>query len=300
MCVLALKYFEGKGWVGAKNRDRSYKPDIIIKQSFRDEVERCLLWDKKTKWTEGINEYGVGIVNTTMKVAKDEKEGSKASEVRNDDSVFYSPGGKAVREALKEKTARAALEKLIELEMEGFCGVFSKDEAFILEAPIYVDNPDAPYEYKFIECDKKKIYVRTNHGILFPEAGYPIESDDETMVSSRKSSESRYKIAVRELKKAETPIAMIKALSAQPDENPQMNPLRTSETHGKHIMVTTGQILITSYNNTLHYRPVWCEIEFDFSKLNNEKTNTWFEIVSSRRLMDENFKTFKNYIKEKE
>lgn len=294
MCVLALKYFGNKGWVGAKNRDRSYKPTVRIRQSFRDGIERCLLWDTKTKWTEGLNEFGISILNTTMKVAKDEKEGEKAVSTPRTD--FYSPGGLAVRTALKEKTTKAALEKLIELKMEGFCAIFSKDEAYILEAPIFIDEPNREYEYKFIKCSKDNIYIRTNHGIIFPEAGYPIESDDESLVSSRKSSESRYDISVLESKKAKTPLGLLRGLSSTPEKNPQMNPFRTSGTHGKHIMVTTGQILITPYNNTLHYRPIWSETEFDFNRINNNKSKTWFEIVSAKKLIDESKKTFKQFL----
>jgi len=54
MCIVALKYFTDGGWVGVKNRDRNYKPNIRIRQSFRDDVERLYIWDDKTKYTEGI------------------------------------------------------------------------------------------------------------------------------------------------------------------------------------------------------------------------------------------------------
>ena len=287
MCVLAIKYFDDKiGWVGAKNRDRSYKPDIRIKQSFKNGVERCLLWDEKTKWTEGLNEFGVSVINTTMKVAKDEKEGALLKK-RPSNRIFYSPGGKAVRTALYEKTPKAALQKLIELQMEGFCAVFSKDEAYILESPIYVDDPDAPYQYKFVKCEKDKVYVRTNHGIFFPDGGYHIESDNESLVKSRESSESRYKIALAGVKSAKSPIDLIRALSVTPDKNPQMNPLRVSDTHGKHIMVTTSQLLLTPYNRTIHHRAIWCNSNIDYEKINGEETKTWVEIVTAKSLIDE-------------
>ena len=62
MCVIVAKYLEGLGWVGAKNRDRTYKPTITIKKSFRNGVERLLMWDTDTKWTEGVNEYGIAMI----------------------------------------------------------------------------------------------------------------------------------------------------------------------------------------------------------------------------------------------
>lgn len=296
MCVMAIKHFKDIGWVAGKNRDRSYKPDIKIKQSHRNGVERCLLWDENTKWTEGVNEFGVALLNTTMTVKKDEKEGTKGDDI----DKFSSPTGKIVRTALLEKTPKAALNKLIELEMEGFCVVFSKDDAYLLEAPKYLDEePDQPYDYKFIKLDEKKSYVRTNHGILFPEAGYPIECDDESMVISRKGSESRYDVTHDWMDNVKEPMDLLQALSQQPNKDPQMNPLRTSKTHGSHIMVTTGQLLIIPSDNTLHYRPIWCELDFDFKKLDDIKSKTWFEVISSRRMLSikESFRDYLSRVK---
>ena len=116
MCVLAVKYFEDHGGVAAKNRDRSYKPTICVKKSFRMGTERCMFWDEETKWTEGVNEYGVAVLNTTLKVKKDEKAGT----LREPGEVFYSPGGKALRKALLEKTVDKAVQSLVDSEMEGF------------------------------------------------------------------------------------------------------------------------------------------------------------------------------------
>ena len=47
------------------------------------------------------------------------------------------------------------------------------------------------------------------------------------------------------------------------------------ELDGKHIMVTTGQIMICASEHTLHYRPIWSEMEFKYAKLNNTKTKTY-------------------------
>ena len=282
MCVIAIKHLPEFGWVAGKNRDRAYRPKINIKQSFRRGVERCLLWDEDTKWSEGVNEHGVAILNTTMKVVKDEKEGDKS---KKPSGTFYSPSGKAIRTALYEKTVKKALQSLIDNKTEGFAVVFSESEAYLLEAPTFVDKPDAPYSYKTIKLDKSKTYVRTNHGVLFPDAGYPVESDDEKLSASRKSSESRYEITHRVMNKVKEPLDILRALSQHKEKNLQMNPLRTTTRHGKSVMVTTGQLLIVPKDNTLHYRPLWCDLDFNFAKLDSDSTNTYFEVISSRHLL---------------
>lgn len=280
MCVFSVKYFTDQGWVAGKCRDRSYKPEIHINQSFRNKVERCLLWDDDTKWTEGVNEFGIAILNTTFRVKKDEKENT----FRDNNKSFYSPGGKNIRNALYKKTTKDVLDSLIESEMEGFSVVFSKEEAYILEAPLYVGK-DTEYEYKVVKLDKSKTYVRTNHGIIFPEAGYPKNSDDDKLIAGRKSSESRYEIVHEAMSEVKDPMDMFRVLSLTPKSDSQLNPFRVSESHGKHIMVTTGQILIIPSEKTLYYRPVWCSLNFNFQKLNNPETKTFFEVVSSRKLL---------------
>jgi hypothetical protein len=58
MCVVAVKYLDKYGWVGAKNRDRNYIVTIDIVRSNRGGVQRMYIDDQTTRWTEGINEYG--------------------------------------------------------------------------------------------------------------------------------------------------------------------------------------------------------------------------------------------------
>ena len=65
MCVIAAKYFPNKGWVGVKNRDRTYYPSINIRKSMKDGIERLYIWDENTRYTEGLNEHGICILNAS-------------------------------------------------------------------------------------------------------------------------------------------------------------------------------------------------------------------------------------------
>jgi hypothetical protein len=63
-----------------------------------------------------------------------------------------------------------------------------------------------------------------------------------------------------------------------------MNPIRTGDTK-KEDMVTTGQILLIPKEKTMHYRPIFSEVNFKYSKLNGPDAKTFFEIVSSKKLL---------------
>lgn len=280
MCVIALKYIKDIGWIGGKNRDRNYEPTINIKQSFKHDIERILMWDEKTKWTEGVNENGVSILNATVMVCKDEKEGDKAK--KSSSSTFYSPSGKSIRTALFEKNPKSAMMKLIELETEGNSIIYDKDVAYLLEATV----DDGAYIHKYIKCDKDIGYVRTNHGHLLPNTGYPKNTDDEYMRKSRISSEKRFEVVNNGIDDVESIDDLFKLLSNRNNKNPQHNPVRISDKHGKRILCTTGQIVIVPDHNTLYYRPIWCKTKFNFDHVNRMESKTFFEIISSRKLFN--------------
>jgi len=287
MCVVACKYIDELGWVIAKNRDRNYKPIIRIRKSFRENIERLYIWDERTKYTEGVNQFGVAIISASVTVKEDEAEGSQALKNKNDkiskkQRTFYSPDGLRIRTALFEKTSLDATRKLIELEIPGNTIVADTERCFLLEGAFVEDE----YVYKVIEVPKNKIAVRTNHGIFLPWTGY--SADIPEQAEKRKSSETRYTKVVKSLVKSKTLDEILDALSDTSDENPQMNPLRIDLK--KNSMRTTGQIVIVPREHTLHYRTVWCETVFDLDKLNTSEEKTFFEVVSTRKLLS--FKKF--------
>lgn len=287
MCVVACKYIDELGWVIAKNRDRNYKPIIRIRKSFRENIERLYIWDERTKYTEGVNEFGVAIISASVTVKEDEAEGSQALKTKKDNvskkpRTFYSPDGLRIRTALFEKTSLDATRKLIDLEIPGNTIVADKERCFLLEGAFVEDE----YVYKVVEVPKNKIAVRTNHGIFLPWTGY--SADIPEQAEKRESSEIRYIKTVKGLVKSKTLEEILDALSDTSDENPQMNPLRIDLK--KNSMRTTGQIVIVPREHTLHYRSIWCETIFDLDKLNTSEEKTFFEVVSTRKLL-----SFKNF-----
>jgi hypothetical protein len=71
MCIILFKKINGKV-ILAKNRDRKYKPKIQIVHEIRNGVEIAYIRDLNTEWCEGLNQYGVGIINSALEVEYDE------------------------------------------------------------------------------------------------------------------------------------------------------------------------------------------------------------------------------------
>jgi hypothetical protein len=290
MCVVAVKYFDGVGFVGSKNRDRNYLPSIQIVQSNRTGVQRLYIDDLKSRYTEGLNEFGLCILSASLSVKSDEKEADKvdAYQRKRNDPGFMSPDGKTIRDALLLKSPIKAINLLVQKELAGCTIVFNSDECYLLEGGFTVKKEDAtkenPREYIYKVVKVKDMIVRTNHGILIPELGYDSNAEDPYFKHSRKSSEMRLKYAKASVAKNENPLDMLDAISVSPDKDTFMNPVRTGDP-AKGDMVTTGQLMLVPKDRTLHYRPLFSEVQFKYSKLNGPEAKTFFEIISSKKLL---------------
>lgn len=282
MCVVAAIFSESEGsWILGKNRDRPYKPTIRIRKSFRNDVERLFIWDEKTKYTEGVNEFGVAVISASVMVKDDEAEGGEANLQGKVKRTFYSPDGLRIRTALLEKNLIDVLNKLIELEIPGNTIVADKDRCVILEGAFEKFEEQENYVYKSKEVLKNQVVVRTNHGILIPWTGY--DANDPDQKDSRESSEVRYSKVAEKLVNAETLQDLLEVLSIEDDINPQLNPLRRDTK--RLSMRTTGQIFIVPGKRTLYYRSIWGDAVFDLNSLNKSSEKCFFEIISGRKIL---------------
>jgi len=270
MCVVACKWFDNVGWVGVKNRDRNYVPELSFELTDKSSPIRLLMHDDMTGYMEGLNVKGVCILSASLQVMDDEKEIKKRTTEDN-------PDGERIKQALLKNTSIEAAKELIKLECTGNTLVFDKDRCFLIEAC----NRDDKYNYKCVEISKKDTVARTNHGVLLPWAGYQyginIQQD-----KSRESSESRLKQAERVLKSAKEPMDIIDGLAETPNKDTQMNSLRTTTNNKK--MRTTAQEMLIPFEQTFFLRPVQSKLDIDFWKINQSKTDLWVEILSNRLL----------------
>lgn len=226
------------GVVLAKNRDRGYKANVEIIQKLVDGVEVVYWRDVDTDWSEGMNEFGIGIVNSSLMVKQDEKEGKEVQKEKKDGTVkkrFAADGGK-IRKALQYKTMPKVLKSLISYVGEDKKDVGLKGETIVSDGKnIYVLEMTAKHAPIIKKLkDTSKLVVRTNHGIVHKNSGY-------TKGVKRKSSVSRMELTKKHLEDVKTDIEVIDKLKEKYKDDPFLNPYRTKNPYN---MYTTGQIMM--------------------------------------------------------
>jgi hypothetical protein len=273
MCVIVAKYFDGIGWAGAKNRDRTYTPELDFIESKAGDVDRMMMHDIVTGYKEGINSRGVSILNTSLDVGNDETEVESGR-------VKTSPDGTMIAEALSLPTAEAAAKFLVKQRLCGCTMVFDQDDMILIEASNW--DGKRPYRFRARRIPKTQTVARTNHGVWMPTAGMQRSPRDRQQTLDRISSESRLLLAEAVVKAAQKPQDLVDGMCQVYINDPQLNILRTS-TDGRK-MRTTSQQLCVPQEQTLYCRPVSSHMKFDFWSLNRPNTGVWVEIMSNREL----------------
>jgi len=233
MCVVISKYFDKKGWVLIKQRDRNYSPEISFKTVNNDDLEILYFWDNNTQYCEGINSNGISILSASLMVIGDEKEISTKEP---------SKDGKRIQEALTYSTLEDACKFLISSKLTGHTLICDKDRCFLLEGAWKKGGyRKEEFEYDLREIPKDEIIVRTNHGIKLKHAGYQTGMDIG-QEDNRISSEIRRSIVISIAKLAKTPTEIMDNLLEPYMANPQLNPTRLP--HKDKKMRTTSQIVL--------------------------------------------------------
>ena len=273
MCVIVAKYFPDIGWAGAKNRDRNYIPKLDFFTDDSHGMERMTIHDLNTGYKEGINNYGVSILNTSLDVKDDESEVQAGK-------VDSSPDGKVISQALLRKDPLDAVKICIKGKLGGCTIVFNKDDCYLIEATD--KDGTAPFEYKIKKINKNNTVARTNHGLWLENAGFQRKSDDKSETLDRISSEARLVQAQAIVEKAKTPEDLVDGMCQVYMDEPQLNIMRTSTENKK--FRTTSQELCVPSQKTLYCRPISSHVQFDFWRLNRPNTDVWVEILSNRAL----------------
>jgi hypothetical protein len=247
MCVIASLYLENQS-ILVKNRDRKYKASIKVIHELKDGVEVLYIQDLDTGWSEGLNEYGIGITNATLMVNQDEREGIVIKKRRN--TVSYD--GDKIRKALSLTNIESIVNYLTDYKNKKSMHNGLKGITFVANAETkYVIEGTTKHAPLVIEVPKEELIVRTNHGIYYPGAGY------NTGIK-KQSSVSRLEIAERELNKVNKINEVLDILSAQYVEDNFLNPYRRPS---EYQIFTTGQILTNLSTLTLQYNSdrTFCE-----------------------------------------
>lgn len=238
-CTIAAVRLDD-GVVLAKNRDRGYKAKVEIIHEIIDGVEVVYWRDIDTDWSEGMNEYGIGIVNSSLLVNQDEKEGKEVEKKRKKNDATEtrrkSYDGEKIRNALTKKTLPQVIKSIVGYSAEDKKNVGLKGETFVSDSNnIYVVEMTSKHSPIIKKLKKeKKVLVRTNHGIYHKTVGY-------TQGEKKKSSHMRLELAKKHLEDVKNDVEVINRLKQKYDKDPFLNPYRTKNMYN---MQTTGQIML--------------------------------------------------------
>jgi hypothetical protein len=243
-CVIA-KFEVGGSDILVKNRDRAYVAPIEVVHELIDGVEVAYLHDKITDWSEGINEFGIGVVNSALKVKEDEKQGSAPKKKKKEYTPQPAQDGIKIREALTKKTLEEARDSIL-----NYVGKDPKDVGVTGETLIsdgtntYLIEMTSKTDPSVSKIPLDKFVVRTNHGIENPDLGY-------TKGKKRESSISRKEVASKEISKAKSVEDAMNRLAQHNTKDNFLNPYRDSP-HAK--MHTTAQLGYDLKNRILYVR----------------------------------------------
>jgi len=233
-CIIVVSKFNDK-IVLAKNRDRMYAPKIKIVHKILNGVEIAYWEDEETGWLEGLNEFGIGTVNTALRVGFDEKEKEIVKKTGK-----KSKDSKKFLKILTSNNIEDAIDFAVNYE-NGIMG-----HTFIADAEEEkAVRIEASSKHKSIirKIDLDQITVRTNHGFEYPEAGY-------TQGLDFKSSKFRKIGAEKILNREDKPKDILNKLAIQNyAKSSQLNMKRTTKK-----MNTTGQIAIDLSKRVLYFR----------------------------------------------
>lgn len=164
---------KGNNVLLAKNRDRTYNPSITIVRELINDIEVLYMYDHDTDYSEGMNELGFGIVNTTLQGKEDEKEIKITGR-----SKKLNADGHKIRTALGLKNIDDIIESL-DLFKRGLGGhtTVGHKKGYVSIEKLKMGKPKITYH------DKSDVIVRTNHGLKYPDQGYQGGTDRESSLS---------------------------------------------------------------------------------------------------------------------
>jgi hypothetical protein len=164
-CIIVSKEIDNK-FILAKNRDRAYKPKLEVVHTLIDGVEVVYLRDITTDWSEGMNEYGIGIINSALMVGHDEAEKKIVKK-----SGKPSKDGLRIRKVLGQKTLKDAVKKVVGYNDSSNNGI--KGHTFV-SSPKYMISVEQTSNHKpnLVLQNIEHPIVRTNHGNVYDDAGY--------------------------------------------------------------------------------------------------------------------------------
>lgn len=267
MCIIVYANIKGKK-ILAKNRDKVYVPNVKIVREIVDGTEIIYMMDNNTGWLEGMNEYGLGIVNSALNVKYDETEEDELKKKRLNLMNIKENSPKLKINALSKKNLNSMIDYMKnneffdDISLQGHTFVASPSECFHIESTT---------EHKPVIKVLRDNLVLTNHGKNIKGAGY---GNGKKLISSI----LRKNIADSEIKNLDDPKDLLDCMNkSYIDLDPRFHPYRDrmatlkymgNKDNTKKCLMTTTQIMI---NLT--------DLEFSF---NHDRNNSVFLGIEDR------------------
>jgi hypothetical protein len=249
-CIISVGEWGGKKCL-FKNRDRNYTPQVRIYHKLIDGVEVLYMKDELTGWCEGLNEYGIGIVNSALSVKADEKAG-KAGKGKSDDATIRNTlrDGRRILKGLACKTLEDAIAAVKSHKggLKGHTFLADPDETYSLEATW------RGHDYHQRKLPQSRKHVRTNHGQFHQDAGYTEDNGEDYL-----SSLARRDQAMKLLRGVETPDQVAPSIYGKRRDDPS-DPLNMVKlTDG---MRTNTQVVMNLSDGEMLFYLVPNQVEF--------------------------------------
>ena len=241
-CVVAGVRLQD-GVVLAKNRDRGYKANVEIIHELINGTEVMYWRDVDTDWCEGMNEYGLGMVSSSLMVNQDEKEGLRVINGKKvpDDKhkKIVTNEGNKIRQALSHTNLKDMVKSVVNGKNKKGKNVGLRGQTLVSDG-VNLYALEITKDSKVVKrvSDDDSVTVRTNHGIYDKEAGY-------NKGRKKESSHSRMNLAKKNLADVQVPSDVLDILKKKYVSDPFLNPYRTKSPW---LMHTTGQILLDLKN----------------------------------------------------
>lgn len=187
-----------------KNRDRNYDPDLKVYHDRYNGVEILYFQDVDTGWIEGINEFGISLVNSALMVLDDEKDrpSKKKDDYDPDDEGMENlakilardsyKDGSLMLDILSSSTVEEAVQKASSnLGVLGHNIISDGHISYGVERTLkgVLEGESGDVHVRKLRSDLT--HVRTNHGVWNPSTGYQFGENRESSLIRRRRAQER-------------------------------------------------------------------------------------------------------------
>jgi hypothetical protein len=162
MCIIVFKKIDNKNYI-AKNRDKSILVNISIIHEIVDNVEIVYLFDLDTFWIEGMNEFGIGFVNSALAVKTDEIIDKSIYQKRLFNKKRNMLTNNKIENIVNQWVLSSKNNELNGASYDGHTLICNNSKCYHIET----FQNEIPFQQNLV-----KDTVFTNHGINIKKSGY--------------------------------------------------------------------------------------------------------------------------------